>query len=132
MNITSDDNVQYGISNYCRIIYARRKNGALPAKEFLLSLDIGTRVKFARLLDWLLEQGKITNVQKLKKLQGKSELWEFRVLPYRLFAFQDGNTWVLANGFEKKADKTPQVEINRGVEIRKEYFERKRKIGKLQ
>ena len=93
-------------------------------RGLLESLQLSSRVKFVRLFDWMLQQGKIINKQKFKKLQGDYGLWEFISLPYRVFAFRDGSTWVLTNGFEKKSSRTPQNEINRGVEIMKEYFER--------
>ncbi len=66
-----------------------------------------------------------------KKLIG-TEIWEFRTLygglQYRILAFWDTttNTMVLTtHGFVKKTQKTPQKEIDRAIEIRKEYFENK-------
>lgn len=68
-----------------------------------------------------------------KKLSG-TDLWEFRTLyngiQYRLLAFwdKDGKTYVITtHGFVKREQKTPQKEIQRAQEIRKEYFENKRK-----
>ena len=66
-----------------------------------------------------------------KKLTG-TDIWEFRTLygglQYRILAFWDTttNTMVLTtHGFVKKTQKTPQKEIDRAIEIRKEYFENK-------
>ena len=123
MNIYSDDEVEYGRSKLCRIVYAKRKSGAMPAKDFLEALDIGARIKYVRLLERMLQHGKITNTQKFKKLQGDSNLWEFISIPYRLFAFQYGKTWVLTNGFEKRKGGTDKKHIDKGVSIRKEYLE---------
>ena len=61
-------------------------------------------------------------------------IWEFRTKynknNYRLLAFWDKTdkeeTLVIAtNGFMKKTNKTPKLEIKRAEEIRKEYFEQK-------
>lgn len=123
MNTVADDSIEYGRSSFCRIIYAKRISGSLPAKEFISGLELRYRVKFVRLLDQMLQHGKISNTQKFKKLQGDSELWEFISKPYRLFVFQDGKTWVLANGFEKRTNRTSPREISRGKEIMKEYFD---------
>lgn len=68
-----------------------------------------------------------------KKLDG-TEIWEFRTLfnkiAYRLFAFWDTETETLViatHGIIKKTQKTPSKEIARAEEIRKLYFEHKKK-----
>lgn len=67
-----------------------------------------------------------------KKLEN-SEIWELRTLfsgiCYRLFAFWDTETETLVvatHGIIKKTQKTPQKEIERAEEIRKEYFNDKK------
>jgi phage-related protein len=64
-----------------------------------------------------------------KKLTG-SEIWEFRTFckgkKYRLFSFWDakrGAYVVCTHGIIKKTDKTPQKEIDKAENIRKQYFE---------
>lgn len=66
-----------------------------------------------------------------KKLEN-SEIWEFRTLfngnCYRLFSFWDTETETLViatHGIVKKSQKTPQKEIAKAEEIRKQYFELK-------
>jgi len=42
---------------------------------------------------------------------------------YRVFfIFDDGNIVVLFNGFHKKAQKTPQNEIEKALKIKEEYY----------
>ncbi|MBP5340625.1 MAG: type II toxin-antitoxin system RelE/ParE family toxin [Prevotella sp.] len=67
-----------------------------------------------------------------KKL-GDTEIWEFRTLynkiKYRLFAFWDtqNETLIIAtHGIVKKTQKTPQKEITKALEIRKQYFDNKK------
>ena len=76
----------------------------------------------------------INDPELFKKLN--EQIWEFRTKfnknYYRLLAFWDKTdreeTLVLAtNGFVKKTKKTPENEIKRAEEIRKEYFEQKAK-----
>lgn len=69
-----------------------------------------------------------------KKLDN-SEIWELRTLfsgiCYRLFAFWDTETETLVvatHGIIKKTQKTPQKEIQRAEEIRKEYFNDKNNV----
>lgn len=75
-----------------------------------------------------LESGVMDN--NLFKKLGNSEIWELRTLfsgvCYRLFAFWDTETETLVVGIIKKTQKTPQKEIQRAEEIRKEYFNDKK------
>ena len=62
----------------------------------------------------------------LKHLAGKDGLYEVRVQIgsdiFRIFCFFDeGNLVVLANGFQKKTQKTPKNEIEKALKIKKEY-----------
>ena len=38
------------------------------------------------------------------------------------FIFDDRNVVMLFNGFQKKTKKTPQSEINKAIQIKKEYY----------
>ena len=38
------------------------------------------------------------------------------------FIFDDRNVVMLFNGFQKKTQKTPQSEINKAIQIKKEYY----------
>ena len=51
---------------------------------------------------------------------------EFESNIYRIFCcFDKGNLVVLFNGFQKKTQKTPKKEIEKAVQIMKEYFDYK-------
>lgn len=42
---------------------------------------------------------------------------------YRVFfIFDDGNIVILFNGFQKKTQKTPESEINKAMNLKKEYY----------
>lgn len=46
---------------------------------------------------------------------------------YRVFfIFDEGNIVVLFNGFQKKKQKTPKVEMEKALRIKNEYYEEKR------
>ena len=62
----------------------------------------------------------------LKYLEGTDGLYEIRVQQgsdiFRVFCFFDeGKLIVLANGFQKKTQKTPKSEINKALKIKREY-----------
>lgn len=62
----------------------------------------------------------------LKHMEGTDGLYEVRVQQgkdiFRIFCFFDqGQLVVLANGFQKKTQKTPKSEIERALKIKEEY-----------
>ncbi len=66
----------------------------------------------------------------LKHLNGTDGLYEIRVQQgsdiYRIFCFFDeGKLVVLANGFQKKSQKTPKSEIDKAIRIKSEYEKEK-------
>ena len=66
----------------------------------------------------------------LKHLEDTDKLFEIRVQCgndiFRIFCFFDeGNLVVLANGFQKKTQKTPKKEIEKALKIKIEYYENK-------
>lgn len=68
--------------------------------------------------------------QYLKKLTGTSDLWEVRAQQggdtFRLLGFFDGSQLVvLVSAFAKKTPKTPQQEIARAEERKRDYLSRK-------
>lgn len=67
----------------------------------------------------------------LKHLEGTDGLYEIRIQfaneIFRIFCFFDeGKLVVLANGFQKKTQKTPRQEIAKALKIKEEYYESKK------
>jgi len=104
------------------------------AIDFMDFLDDKTREK----IYYNVRKAQVVNDPELfKKLN--DFIWAFRTKYnknyYRLLAFWDKSenetTLVLAtHGFIKKSQKTPQSEIKRAEEIRKQYFEKKQNNDK--
>jgi phage-related protein len=98
----------------------------VDAAEFIDKLDEKTRDKVI----YNIQKARVSNDKELfSKLKG--EIWEFRTLynktHYRLFAFWDktDNTETVVistHGLIKKTDKTPQGEIDKAENIRRQYF----------
>lgn len=66
----------------------------------------------------------------LKHMEGTDGLYEIRIHQgsdiFRIFCFFDeGKLVVLANGFQKKTQKTPKGEIEKALKIKKEYEKEK-------
>jgi phage-related protein len=67
----------------------------------------------------------------LKHLEGTDGLYEIRIQlasdVFRIFCFfDDDKLVVLANGFQKKTQKTPKQEIVKALKIKEEYYENKK------
>jgi len=67
----------------------------------------------------------------LKHLEGTDGLFEIRIQQgsdiFRIFCFFDhGQLVVLANGFQKKTQKTPKQEIEKALKIKAEYESKKK------
>jgi phage-related protein len=65
-------------------------------------------------------------IEYLKHIEGTEGLYEIRVQVenniFRIFCFfAEGKLVVLANGFQKKTQKTPKSEITKALKIKKEY-----------
>lgn len=85
--------------------------------------------------NWTLEL--ISTIDRVPKkyfqhMEGTTGLYEIRVEVgsniFRAFAFFDeGQLIVVANGFQKKTQKTPKNEIELAKKIKKEYFNEKNK-----
>ncbi len=67
----------------------------------------------------------------LKHIENTEGLFEIRIQQggdiFRIFCFFDkGQLVVLANGFQKKSQKTPKQEIDKALKIKKEYESEKK------
>lgn len=85
--------------------------------------------KIIKVLD-IIEQVERVPTTYLKYMEGTNGLFEVRVQfgsnIFRIFCFFDGNKFVvLLSGFQKKTQRTPQVEIDRAVRLMNEYYNEK-------
>ena len=74
----------------------------------------------------IIETQKQISTVYLKHIAGTDGLYEIRVQQgsdiFRIFCFFDeGKLIVLANGFQKKTQKTPKTEITKALKIKEEY-----------
>ncbi|RPH26058.1 MAG: type II toxin-antitoxin system RelE/ParE family toxin [Bacteroidales bacterium] len=78
----------------------------------------------------LIETLRLVPEDYLKHIEGTNGLYEIRVQLgsdiFRIFCFFDkGKLVVLANGFQKKTQKTPKSEIEKALKIKEEYEKEK-------
>ncbi len=97
-----------------KVEYYRDTKGNEPVADFIDSLPVGTRTKVFRLIDLLGDYGILLNEpytrqikDKIREIRIKDRQGAIRVL---YFTFS-GRRFILLHGFVKKADKTPEKEI---------------------
>lgn len=98
-------------------------------KNYFVDFFVKQREKVQDKITWTLEL--IEHLEKipetyLKHLENTEGLYEIRVKQgsdiFRIFCFFDkGKLIILANGFQKKTQKTPKKEIEKALKIKEEY-----------
>ena len=98
-------------------------------KDYFKAFFSNQREKVQKKIIWTLEL--IQELDKvpetyLKHLENTDGLYEIRIQQgndiFRLFCFFDkGKLIVIANGFQKKTQKTPKKEIEKALQIKAEY-----------
>jgi len=100
----------------------------LVYKDYFLTyyraLEAGAQKKIDYVLDVLKMQDRVS--EKFVKYI-KEGIYEIRASYngniYRaFFIFDEGNIVMLFNGFQKKSQKTPSKEIDKALELKKEYY----------
>ena len=104
------------------IDYVELPNGRVPAREFVDSLDDKAAARIDAFIDRLRIYGNRMQGKFVKKLTG--DIFELRVKQFDrifrvLFFFQPGMLIVIASGFQKKTEQTPQAEITRAEQLKK-------------
>lgn len=94
-------------------------------REFFEKQRDKVKAKIIWTLDLIEEVQKVPETY-LKHIENTDGLYEIRVQLgsdiFRIFCFFDnGKLVVLANGFQKKTQKTPQKEIDKALKIKAEY-----------
>ena len=103
-------------------------------KDYFSEFFIKQRQKVKDKIIWtfdLIEELQRVPETYLKHLENTDALYEIRIQLgsdiFRIFCFFDQRQLiVLANGFQKKTQKTPQKEIDKALKIKEEYFNEKK------
>ena len=102
-------------------------------KNYFSDFFVNQKQKVKDKIIWtfrIIETQKQIPTDYFKHMEGTDGLYEIRIKQgsdiYRIFCFfNDGKLIVLANGFQKKSQKTPKSEIERALKIKKEYEQEK-------
>ena len=96
--------------------------------DFIGTLTDAEARKVFYVIDMLKTQERV-NAKFVKYL--REEIFELRAEQggniFRVFfIFDEGNVVMLFNGFQKKTQKTPEKEINKAIQLKKEYYAEKK------
>ena len=94
--------------------------------DFYVSVNFKTQLKIDYVLK-LVSSVEVVPEKFLKHISGTEGLYELRIKQgsdiYRVFCFFDnGKLIVLVNGFVKKSQKTPRIEIRKALRLKVEYL----------
>jgi phage-related protein len=98
--------------------------------EFYKDLDIKVKSKIQYVFELIKQVDRVPE-KFLAPMTGYDGLFEIRIEYtsniFRIFCcFDEGKLIVLFNGFQKKTQKTPKVEIERAMRLKNEYFQSKK------
>ncbi len=103
---------------HCEIVYFKTDRGDEPVREFVDSLDISSKRKYWRKVDYLREFGKNLCEPHAKNLGSGIYELRFRASDghYRvLYFFFSSSHAVLTNGFMKKTNRTPKQALDLAI-----------------
>ena len=103
-------------------------------KDYFQEFFVKQRDKVKEKIIWtfeLIEELQQVPEMYLKHIENTDGLFEIRVQQgsdiFRIFCFFDkGQLVILANGFQKKTQKTPKKEIEKALKIKEEYENKKK------
>ena len=103
---------------HCEIVYFKTERGDEPVRAFVDGLDISSKRKYWRKIDYLGQFGKTLCGPHAKDL-GK-DIYELRFRGpdghFRvLYFFFSGHCAILTNAFKKKTNQTPRREIDLAI-----------------
>ena len=119
---------------YSYLCLVDKKRGLLFYKDYFNEFYSDQTTKVQKKILWTLrvieDLDRIPEIY-FKHLEGTDGLYEIRVQSgsdiFRIFCFfDDNNLVVIGHGFQKKTQKTPEREIERGEKIKREYYEEKK------
>ena len=106
-----------------------KKRTIIFYQDYFSNFYLNQRQKVKDKILWtfrIIETQEIIPHEYFKFIENSNGLYEIRVSQgndiFRIFCFFDkGNLIVLANGFQKKSQKTPRIEIQKAIAIKKLY-----------
>lgn len=116
------------------IEFYEKENGEIPVEEFLLSLNTKMRAKVLGIMEILQEKGNMLREPYSKYLT--DGIFELRGqvgndISRVLYFFYCEGKIIFTNGFVKKTQKTPVLEIEKAKKYRSDYLERCGKNEKI-
>ena len=91
-------------------------------EAFLNALDHKERRKLDVLFEYMGMQGRITNSEKFKKLEGSDGIFEFKSFQIRLLCFFHGQRVIICRCLKKKRDKHHAADVTYAERCRQQFI----------
>jgi len=111
--------------------YYQKENGNVPVLDFLLSLQPKMRAKAFSEIELLKKHGTTLTEPYVKPIKGSKYkgIYELRIkfstdISRIFYFYYRQNTFILLNGFVKKTDKTPELELEKARKYKADYERR--------
>ncbi len=102
-------------------IHALVKNEKCLVQEFINDCQESDQKKIIALLKRAADNGPPKNEEKFKSIKN-TNLWEFKSYQVRILcAFEKDRIIIMSHGFIKKSQKMPKREIDKAINLFKEY-----------
>lgn len=96
--------------------------GEIPAKQYYDSASRSVRLKFLALVKRMAEHGKIYDETKFRIVDKNKKIYEFKPKAERFFNFFcKGKKIIITNAYPKKGQKVNQQELDRAIDLKKDY-----------
>lgn len=98
------------------------ENGEMPAKHYYDSSNRSVRLKLLALVKRMAEHGKIYDETKFRIVDKNKKIYEFKPKAERFFNFFcKGQKIIITNAYPKKGQKVNQQELDRAIDLKKDY-----------
>ena len=96
--------------------------GGLPAKEYFDAADRLIRIKLLALVKYMAEEGRLFDAGKFRVVDKQEKIYEFKPMTERFFNFfYEDKKIILTNAYRKKGQKVDRKELDRAVDLKKDY-----------
>jgi len=94
----------------------------LPAKQYFDSSGRQVQVKLLALVKYIAENGKLFDDTKFRLVDKKQKIYEFKSKAERFFNFfYKGRKIIITNAYSKKGQKVNQRELDKAINLKKDY-----------
>jgi hypothetical protein len=119
--LRTEDYIFYQGDKFKIEFYYTPKND-IPAKAYYEASSHQVQIKLLALVKYMAEHGKIFDKTKFREVDKKYKIYEFKPKAERFFNFfSKGKKIIITNAYPKKGQKVDRQELDKAINIKKDY-----------